>query len=179
VVQGAQATRERLLNDFRSGAYDVLHYAGHAFFDPLQPSNSGILCSGRKVLTGKQVSELKSVPPLVFFNACESGRVRRAAIAGGKRPAKPKPDTQKLQATVSFAEAFLRGGVAQFIGTYWPVGDDSAKAFAGTFYRQLLDGVAIGTALDASRAKLRDAHQVDWADYIHYGARGFRLKLKG
>lgn len=29
-----QARRSELLTCFQSGEYDVLHYAGHAFFDP-------------------------------------------------------------------------------------------------------------------------------------------------
>ena len=41
----------------------------------------------------------------------------------------------------------MRGGIANFTSTYWPVGDAAAKNFAGTFYEKILAGDAIGKAL--------------------------------
>jgi hypothetical protein len=37
-IRGPEATKARLRQEFGSGQYDVLHYAGHAFFDPRRPS---------------------------------------------------------------------------------------------------------------------------------------------
>jgi len=53
----------------RSGKYDVIHYAGHAYFDAHLPSRSGILCHGREVLSGAELAGLGNLPGLVFFNA--------------------------------------------------------------------------------------------------------------
>jgi hypothetical protein len=164
-IGGKAATRERLLGEFQSGAYDVIHYAGHAGFDKAEPSKSGILCSGEKVLSGADLATIGDLPALVFFNACESGRIRKA----------PRP-INRLQESVSFAEAFLRGGIANFIGTYWPVGDDSAEAFAKTFYGGIVSGQAIGDALIAGRQVVQKSGSVDWADYIHYGDPDFHIK---
>jgi CHAT domain-containing protein len=58
VRQGADATRAVLRGEFRSGKYDLVHYAGHAFFDAAEPSRSGILCAGREVLSGAELSGL-------------------------------------------------------------------------------------------------------------------------
>ena len=53
---------------------------------------------------------------------------------------------------------FLAGGVANYIGTYWPVGDAAAKTFAETFYGALLNGSPIGNALlEARRARELDS----------------------
>ncbi len=164
-IGGKAATRERLLREFQSGAYDVIHYAGHAGFDKNDVGKSGILCSDRKVLSGVDLATIGDLPALVFFNACESGRIRKAA----------KP-IKRLQESVSFAEAFLRGGIANFIGTYWPVGDESAEAFAKTFYGGIVSGQAIGDALIAGRRVVQKLRSVDWADYIHYGDPDFRIK---
>ena len=71
----------------------------------------------------------------------------------------------------------LRGGVANFIGTYWPVGDSAALAFAEVFYARLLANEALGAAVLAARRRVRDLRSPDWADYIHYGDPDFRLKL--
>jgi CHAT domain-containing protein len=78
---------------------------------------------------------------------------------------------------VGLAEAFLRGGVANYVGTYWPVGDEAAECFAQTFYTDLLNKKPIGEALLAGRDKVRNGTKsVDWADYIHYGSYDFVLK---
>ena len=48
----------------------------------------------------------------MVFNACESARTRnpRAHIRA------------KVDRNMGLAESLLRGGVANYIGTYWPVG---------------------------------------------------------
>ena len=168
VIQGAQATRARLLEEFRSGAFDVLHYAGHAHFDPHNPGLSGIICAGGDILSGGDLSNLHSLPALVFFNACESGRLR-----GSNQGRKAR---RALAATDGLAEAFLRGGVANYLGTYWPVGDDAATAFATAFYSSLVSGEALGSAVNRGRAAVRAARSCDWADYMHYGSHDFVIK---
>ena len=170
VVQGAQATRARLINDFRSGAYDVLHYAGHAHFDPNQPGHSGIFCAGGEILSGADLARLESLPALVFFNACESGRLRGAA------PHRHGHLRRSLAVTDGLAEAFLRGGVANYLGTYWPVGDEAALAFSSALYAGIVAGDPLGVAVNRARSAVRRAHSCDWADYMHYGNHEFAIK---
>ena len=165
-ITRGEATRDRLLDEMTSGKYDVLHYAGHAFFDQEQPARSGILCANRQVLSGAHLAELQHLPALVFFNACESGRVRAAESSTRAR----------LDRSVGLAESFLRGGAANLIGTYWPVGDSAAKTFAVTLYGALLKGRSIGDALQSARKSLHEKSLYDWADYIHYGSYDFVLK---
>ncbi|MDF0674797.1 MAG: CHAT domain-containing protein [Nitrospira sp.] len=172
-VHGPQATKSALLKKFQSGAYDVVHYAGHAFFDPRMPARSGILCHGKEILNGADLAAIGNLPSLVFFNACEAGRIR-------KPPEKKQRDLdmdKRIERAVGLAEAFLRGGVANYVGTYWPVGDQAAEAFAQTFYMELLRQKTIGAALLAGRERVRtELKSVDWADYIHYGSYDFALK---
>ncbi len=166
---GADATRAALLQDFRSGKYDVVHYAGHAAFDPANPGGSGLLCHGGEILGGSDLAGLGNLPNLVVFNACESGRVR-----GGKGR---EAVTQQAERATGLAEAFLRGGVANYVGTYWPVGDGPAVTFATTFYPALLRGQSVGEALRAARRTVQENEKtIDWADYIHYGNQDFVLK---
>ena len=164
-IRGGEATRARLLAEFRSGDYDAIHFAGHAFFDATAPASSGILCAGGRVLSGADLAAMDSVPALVFFNACESGRLRGAV----------KP-LRQLDRSVGFAEAFLRGGVANFIGTWWPVSDEGATAFATLLYRELAKGTSIGAALNVARSAVRALPSADWANYLHYGSFDFALK---
>lgn len=171
---GAEATRDALRADFRSGQYDLVHYAGHAFFDPKEPSRSGILCAGEEVLSGAELSGLGNLPNLVVFNACEAGRIRSGADLKKRHLEIPR----RLERAVGLAESFLRGGIANYVGTYWPVGDAAAERFAVVFYQQLLRGSTIGTALLHARNAVRSLKPatVDWADYIHYGDFNFSLK---
>lgn len=175
MLRGADATRAALEKAFRSGTYDVIHYAGHAFFDAADPGNSGILCAGQVVLSGRDLVGLGNVPALVFFNACEAGRVRQAPARGSSAAPTMR---ERIDRNVGLAEAFLRGGVANYVGTYWPVGDDPAKLFAERFYKGLMNGQSIGTALVASRKAVWESGSVDWADYIHYGSHDFLLKIR-
>jgi len=165
VLRGSEATRARLLEEFRSGRHDVIHYAGHAYFDPASPASSGILCAGGRVLSGSDLASLEALPALVCFNACESGRLRQASQV-----------QRALGRSTGFAEAFLRGGVANFLGTWWPVSDAAAARFATVFYQQLMQGTAVGPALNAARNAVRRIGSGDWANYLHYGALDFQLK---
>ena len=171
---GRDATRTNLLADFRSGQYDIIHYAGHAFFDAVSPERSGILCHNRQVLSGADLVGLGNLPSLVFFNACEAGRIRRGTEKKKTSLAIPK----RVERTVSLAEAFLRGGVANYLGTFWPVGDEAAEKFALSFYTELLQGQSIGQALQKGRGAVQELQSVDWADYIHYGNPYFSVKSR-
>ncbi|MBI4228628.1 MAG: CHAT domain-containing protein, partial [Deltaproteobacteria bacterium] len=107
-----QAKKNVLMDAFRSGKYDVIHYAGHAFFDEDSPSRSGILCHGKEVLSGSELAGVGNLPALIFFNACEAGRIR--AGKGSKDPELRM--AKRVQRAVGLAEAFLRGGVANYVG---------------------------------------------------------------
>jgi CHAT domain/Cytosol aminopeptidase family, N-terminal domain len=173
-ISQKQVTRDVVLDHLRSEEFDVIHYAGHAFFEPGAPGESGIHCADG-VLRALDLLNLRSLPPLLFFNACEAARVRRAPAR--KRKRKTRPDArQALAKAVGFAEAFMRYGVANFVGTYWPVGDASAATFARAFYALLLSGAPLGDALLAGRKAVQASGSVDWADYIHYGDPRFRIK---
>jgi CHAT domain-containing protein/pimeloyl-ACP methyl ester carboxylesterase len=173
-----EATRSCLLEHFRSGQFDVVHYAGHAFFDPVAPERSGLICAPRDdrnpaVLSGADVAGLGQLPMLVFFNACESARVRGVKKKTGAKSNHP----DRMRGLVSVAEALMRGGVANFLGTYWPVGDAAAETFAATFYESLLDGQPLGLAVTGARREVQKL-SADWADYIHYGSPNFILKTR-
>ncbi|MCY1032051.1 alpha/beta fold hydrolase [Corallococcus sp. BB11-1] len=178
VLQGEEATRPALLAAFSSGRYDVVHFAGHAFFDEDNPTRSGVVCHHHTVLSGADLAGLPNLPTLVFFNACESGRLRRTA--GRLEVMKPlRTSVEQLDNTVGLAEALLRGGVANFVGTYWPVGDAAAETFSLSFYRELLRGAGLNAALQAGRMELRRMLSRDWADYLFYGNPDFVLKQRG
>jgi CHAT domain-containing protein len=196
-----EATRPALLSAFASGEYDVVHYAGHAFFQEDTREASGLLCHGHVPLTGVDLAGLGNLPTLVFFNACESVRVRGGArkgsgtrtVARSTKSAKASKSTKSSKSTktsgkgkgpgsiaespTGFAEAFLRGGVANFLGTYWEVGDEPAALFADAFYTRVIGGATLGDAIQEGRAAVRETRSRDWADYVFYGNPDFILKV--
>ena len=171
VLAGRDATRARILAALGTGAFDVLHFAGHAFFDAREPDKGGLLCDGKEVLRGGDLAAIGNLPALVFCNACEAARVRKRTRARSA-PAR----LFGLRRTMTgIAEAFLAGGVANFLGTHWPVGDDAAFAFSQSLYESLLTGERLGDAVLTARRRLDSIPTVDWADYVHYGSPEFRL----
>ena len=79
------------------------------------------------------------------------------------------------RSTSGVAEAFLTGGVANFLGTHWPVGDEAALSFSSRFYEALLRGESLGEAVLDARRHVASIPSLDWADYVHYGSLEFRL----
>lgn len=182
VLRGHEATRRAVLDHLKSGRYDAVHYAGHASFNAANRAQGGLICYNEEEITGPDIAKLPSLPAVMFMNACESGRVRRRAARRSGRPLLPSPSTlrERVDAGASLAEALLRGGVSTVIGTHWPVGDDSAAAFATAFYRAITEAEPVGTALLRGRAAVRDlasSSRHDWADYILYGDPAFRVKV--
>jgi pimeloyl-ACP methyl ester carboxylesterase len=175
-ISGKEATLARVTAEIESGRFDVLHFAGHAFFDAAQPGESGLVLNDGE-LTGAALSALRRLPPLVVFNACESARLRGHGTRRGNARGATKARGQGMQRNLGLAESLLRAGLAHYIGTHWPVVDAPAATFAGVFYRELLR-TSIGNALVRARRAVRAKRSPDWADYVHYGDGEFRLKAR-
>jgi pimeloyl-ACP methyl ester carboxylesterase len=162
----SEATRVTVLDRLVNQRFDLVHYAGHCFFNEKDPPRSGWLFSDNQVLTAYELSRLDRVPRFVFSNACESGITPDRANRGNDRLAP------------SFAEAFFDRGVANFICTAWPVDDAAALAFAQRVYRGLL-GLAskspepLHEAMWQARLLLATAGGPGglrtWGAYQHYG----------
>ncbi|RMG13703.1 MAG: CHAT domain-containing protein [Planctomycetota bacterium] len=73
------------------------------------------------------------------------------------------------------AGAFLLAGARNVVLTHWEVRDDFARRFARRFYEELLLGRELGAALATARESLREADELHWAAYAHYGAPGERI----
>jgi CHAT domain-containing protein len=121
-----------------------------------------VLRDGR--LTADDLQQLDTAPQMIFLNACESGRMRGAPDAPGDGSRKPT-----FAGHVSLAEGFLLNGIANFIGTYWPVNDIAASQFATTFYAGLLAGKPLSLAMREARQVAKSVSQRDWANYLHFG----------
>lgn len=166
-LNGSAATHDAVLAVLagRAVPIDIMHYAGHAFFDPIERTRSGLKLHDNTTLVGSDIAVLTSVPRIVFLNACESGRVRR----GDPNIAPEDVDGRAfLERIVGVAEAFILGGVSHLIGTIWPVGDEDAGKFAHSFYRTIIDK-NLGAAVTKARKDLESEGSTAWVNYMHYG----------
>ena len=135
LLRGEEATKQNVLTCLASERFDVLHFAGHAVFDKEDPTNSGIICHGHERLVAADLRLVASAPQLFFLNACESGRMRSYG------------EKEQIGVNLTLAEQFMLQGVGNFIGTFWPVADTSALAFAKEFYALTLSGEAMARAV--------------------------------
>lgn len=150
------------------GGFDVVHYAGHGDYDPINPMKSGWIFGKDQVLTARDIFRARRVPRLIFANACFSGVVRDAAAHA--------PD-ELSRGLASIAQAFFERGVPNFIGSGWPIGDQQAAGFAETFYENALgSNPRLLDALTAARKRIFDEGVgATWGAYQHYGNPGDQL----
>ena len=170
VLLGRDASGERLNRLLVSGDYDVIHYAGHARFDTAQPEDSALLLHRGELLPAEKIGRLLTGRPLVFVNACESGKTANEK--------KPQSVGRYLQRPAEgLATAFIYGGALAYIGSLWPVYDDAAADFAAAFYSDLLEGYMLGEAMRRARRQSKESYprQMTWASFVLYGNPTARL----
>ncbi|GEM_PF-4487676 len=167
VWKGAEVTNLRLHQAFRSGEYDVIHYSGHAFYNRETPNESGLVLADGSVFIADTIQRMLRGRPLVFLNACESGR-----------EAAEEEITYTGSEGEGLALSFILGGALGFIGTLWPIFDEGAAEFAVTFYEHLLGGEMIGEAMRQARLHTRQTrpNDVTWASFILYGDPTLRIR---
>jgi hypothetical protein len=82
-LRQGQATRAAILDATRSGQYDCIHYAGHAFFDESSPGRSGLLCAHDEVLAGLDLRGIGNLPYFVLLQRLREGpHPRRRPVCG-------------------------------------------------------------------------------------------------
>lgn len=173
----APATIFDLLRLLGRHSYDLLHYAGHADFDPADPERAGWMF-GHELFTARDLGSVDKVPSLVVANACLSGLASNRRAGGSARARLRQTDDALLP---GLADEFFRRGVRNYVGTAWPISDLGAILFAHTLYDALLRpaGLSLGQALlEARQALHRQASTFGalWAAYQHYGDPSFQWR---
>jgi CHAT domain-containing protein len=148
VLEGAEATKAKVLEHLQAGTWDILHVAGHARFESQRPGQSALMLADGPVTADDILAwSWQSPLYLVFNSSCEAGRSRtghglvsRQGHANG------------------LASAFLTAGVQGYLGFFWPVNDASAALFTHVFYESLFRLKNVGHAL--LEARQRTQHEV-------------------
>lgn len=159
------ATRDAFYNVLAEGDFDVLHISCHAE-SPHQSIDRANLIIGDETPSGgaqqrlievdtitvEAEARLKLRRPLVFLNACETGRMGAVLTAWGGWP-----------------NVFLRAGAGAFVGSSWAVRDKPAAAFSTAFYNAMLDGKTLAEAASVARASSKALGDTSWLAFKVYG----------
>ena len=148
-LEGEAAQGRKLNEALRGGKYDVIHYAGHAEFNRNQSDLSGLVLHQEEVFFAQKIRRLLEGRPLVFLNACDSGRT-----ANEQQPQEVSSYLQKP--AEGLASSFIYGGALGCIGALWPIYDQPAAEFAVEFYTNVLEGHMIGEAMRQARCQIRE-----------------------
>jgi hypothetical protein len=156
LLLGKDATYERVLHEIASGAYDVVHFAGHSWFG----ADGTMLAVHDGIIRATELMTLliRNPPSLLFLNSHFTGVV----------PAFTEAFPVELPFGSSFDDfyrrmrrrrpgleyAVARAGVGTFVGCSGSPTDDAAARFATGFYSQLCEGVPVAQALHRARAEL-------------------------
>jgi len=139
----------------------LLHFAGHGKHDEEDAGTSGFCLHDGRMLRPRDLrpairGRLTKNRPLVFLNACESGR-----------------QGQSLTRLGGWPQGFLDAGCGAFIAPQWSVNDEDAHTFAITFYQALAGGKTFGeAALEARQALPVDSlGRLAYAVYSHPNGR--------
>ncbi len=143
--------------------YDIVHFAGHAEYNPDHHGKNGWQLSDGIFSTEeiKKMAGTHAMPMFVFANACQSARYDEKQ--GGDN---------FHNEIFSTANAFLLSGVKHYLGTFWEIQDEPGSRFAIDMYKYLFSGLTIGEAVKRARDASEEAFgdkTILWASYVLYG----------
>jgi hypothetical protein len=152
-----------VLDALAAGDFDLLHIACHGAADHAHIDASELILGDRLTPHGvipvslgpttvREEAKLKARHPLVFLNACESGRAGVSLTDMGGWP-----------------KAFLGAGAGAFVGTSWAVREKPAAAFARAFYDALLRDAPLSEAAREGRQAAKALGDGSWLAFVVYG----------
>jgi CHAT domain-containing protein len=151
-IQEVPATFLDVIEALSRGEHDGWHFTGHGQFADSDPNRSSILLERKQQLHAAEICGRVSncgIPhPLVFLNACQTGRQALSLTGMG-----------------GWARNFIDAGATGFVGSMWSVHDHAANQFAQTFYSHLLQGKPIGQAVRDARLAIRSLNNPSWLAY--------------
>lgn len=148
--------------------YPVVHFAGHAVFNPDEPLASGLVLADGSILTAAAILQGNALRTncgkLLVLSACQTGV--NTVTAGGE--------------ILGLARALMYAGMPNLVLSLWEVADRSTAVLMQDFHKELIemssgdkskDGMRISDALRTAQAKAATSGQPlhAWAPFIHLG----------
>jgi hypothetical protein len=149
-----------------SGRAQVLHFAAHGVLQGDGDRIATIALEDGELkadeIVGDEIANgLRKATPLVFMNACHSGR----QVIG-------------LTGADGWVERYIKLGCRGFLGANWEVNDELAAEFAIQVYSRLVAGLTIARAVREARLYLRgiDNTNPTWLAYSLYAHPNMTLR---
>lgn len=140
--------------------YPVVHFAGHAIFNPEEPMASGLVLSDGTVLTAASILERSSLRTkcgrLLVLSACQTGV--NLITPGGE--------------ILGLARALMYAGMPNLVLSLWEVADRSTADLMQDFHSAWQAGKqSISKALQEAQRNAANTGQPihAWAPFIHFG----------
>jgi CHAT domain len=146
--------KQQLEQFFQHGEADVLHFACHGKYQSADPGRSVVILGNRYLRPNDLVAGYRNfgrTQPLVFLNACDSGR-----------------EGVGLVGLDGWATTFMNCNVGFFIGSVWKTTDELACEFAKVFYEWLRKGYPVGEAVRAARKAVERTGDATYLSYTIY-----------
>jgi len=165
VARAFDANRETAMRP-SVGAYRIVHFATHGFYNSEHPELSGILLAmvkpdGSKIngfMTLRDIYKLDLSAQLVVVSACDT------ALG----------EDIKGEGLVSLTRGFMYAGSRSVVTSLWKVDDRATARLMKTFYESMLrDGMTPAAALRAAKQKIRGERAWKapffWAGFVLQG----------
>jgi CHAT domain-containing protein/Tfp pilus assembly protein PilF len=151
---GEDATKDKVMKCMNR---DIIHFLCHGEFDILDPLSSGVVLNNKKVLTAREIFDMKLNTELVTLAACQTGINERS------------PGDE----LVGLTRAFLYAGASSVIVSLWSVNARSTQELMLEFYKLLKEGKDKATSLQKAQEIIMDkkeySHPYYWAPFILVG----------
>ncbi len=157
---GQQATAKLFAKKIRNEKFDLIHFAGHAYFEPRAPDISGLMFQDSPMPAAELGRHLSSCA-FVFLSACEAGM---ASVSGSHIG-------MLGDFVAGIATSILCGGAIGCVAPMWAIDDGVAKDFSIFFYKHLISNQIVGESLRQARLDVRAAHGPEdaWKAWVLYG----------
>ena len=184
MLVGPEATFETVAGDLASGKFDIIHFAGHAWFDDLEPF---LLLSKQVKLRATEMRSLLGVrpPAILFLNTHYS--IFLPPGASGELPpgviqdlSEPSANSETVvHGQRGFIEAAGTAGVGTLIGSYSGNLDDVTAQHVGVgFHAEFLRGRPVAQALHDALSREFASRDPRRASCLAYAMSGYGdLKL--
>ena len=138
------ATCDAVLSFLETEDYDIVHFAGHAWYDQ---EEAYLMCHGHELIRARELQSFLSRrrPPVVFLNSHYTAFVPPGVRERDKDPTSGAPlrGDWKLEAGPrgmrGFTGAALAAGVGVFTGCFGSPSDEGGTVFGLEFHKALLE----------------------------------------
>jgi hypothetical protein len=153
VVTLERATKEAIGDALATKPFHVVHFMGHGDFDPATGRGAVLLERDDRSMHRVEAEEFRIMLEayalrLVFLNACKTATTSTRGV---------------INPFGGVAASLMAGGIPAVIAMQFPISDEAAIRFSTTFYKRLVQGMPVDSAVAEARRFLWSPNDAEWA----------------